>query len=71
MKVRIVALPTSPTERLKSELDLTNFQLGGVYEVDATAAAYLVACQLAVYELRSRTTNDNGGARRADRRRSP
>ena len=53
MRVRIVALPATAFEQAQSELDLTNFQLGGLYEVDATAAAYLVACRYAVYEMRS------------------
>ena len=53
MKVRITSLPATTFERAKSELDLSNFQLGELYEVDATAAAYLVACHFAVYEMRS------------------
>jgi len=67
MRVRIIALPATTFEQAKSELDLTNFQLGGLYEVDATAAAYLVASRFAEYEMRS-VKQDYLATARFDRR---
>jgi hypothetical protein len=63
MRVRIVKQPTSSEVE---HLDLSRFQVGGVYDIGPNMAALLTVCGYAAPEMRSQQQASHPARRRDD-----